>query len=211
MKPRVSWMLAWLASSSIMSGCGTTVYSVKIPLSERPEAAFADAPHVAIEDMRDDIARETRVSGSLSGCRRWYGDDSYQPPKLVYLDRLIAERVPSATPVHITLDVFDTIEYCDNTANRGAAAAAAGASAGAGMPIIIPANTRPGGDSVHVQLAGEINGVPFDSSRAFDYDGLPYKFTEMPSANGKYREFMRRIMAEIADEIVARLPATPAQ
>jgi hypothetical protein len=200
-------MLIWLATSLLIIGCGSSVYSVKIPLSERPEAVYADAPHVAIEDKRDDVARKTRVNGSLFSCKRWYGDDTYQPPKLVYLDHLIAERVPSTTQVNLRLDVFDTIEYCDNTANRGAAAAATGASAGAGLPIFVPASTRPGGDSVHVQLAGEINGVPFDVSRAFDYDGLPYKFTEMPAANSTYREYLRKMMAEMADEIVAKLPA----
>ena len=74
----------------------------------------------------------------------------------------------------------------------------------------MPANTIPGGDSVHVHLAGEINGVPFDVRRAFDYDGLPYKFLEMPAANSTYRERLRKMMGEMADEIVAKLPAARA-
>jgi hypothetical protein len=67
-----------------------------------------------------------------------------------------------------------------------------------------------GGDSLHVRISGEINGVPFDVKRAFNYDGLPYRFTEMPSANATYRDLLRKAMAEIADEIVARLPAKAA-
>ena len=205
MKTRVALALAWMAGMSLITGCGTSVYSVKIPFSENPEAVFADAPHVTVEDKRDDAARETHVGGGLSRCIRWYGDDTFQPPKLVYLDHLIAERVPPATPVTIRLDTFDTIEYCDNTADRGAAAAVGGVTG-----VFIPATSRPGGDSVHVQLVGEINGVPFDVKRAFDYDSLPYKFLEMPAANSTYRELMRKMMGEMADEIVAKLPAASA-
>lgn len=202
MKARASFAPAWLAVVSLISGCGTSVYSVKIPLSETPEAVFADAPHVTIEDMRKEDERITHVNASIFSCQRWYGDETYQPPKLVYLDRLIADRVPPATPVSIRLVKFDTIEFCDNTADRGAAAAMGGATG-----VFIPATTRPGGDSVHVHLVGEINGAPFDVKRAFDYDGLPYKFLEMPAANSTYRELLRKMMDEIADEIVAKLPA----
>ena len=210
MKARVSLALACVAGVSIITGCGTSVYSVRIPFSENPEAVFVDSPHVTIEDTRDEDARTTHVNPSIFSCQRWYGDDTYQPPKLIYLDKLIAERVPAATPVSIRLDKFDTVEYCDNTANRAAAAGVAGASGATGTPIYMPANTIPGGDSVHVHLAGEINGVPFDVRRAFDYDGLPYKFLEMPAANSTYRERLRKMMGEMADEIVAKLPAARA-
>jgi hypothetical protein len=210
MKARVTLVLALMAAVTVLSGCGTSVYSVKIPFSENPEAVYADAPHVAIEDMRDQGERVTHVNASIFSCQRWYGDDTYQPPKIVYLDSLIANRVPPSIQVSIRLDKFDTIEYCDNTAERGAAAAAAGATAASGMPIFLPANTKPGGDSVHVHLAGEINGVPFDVKRAFDYDLLPYKFLEMPAANSTYRELLRKMLGDMADEIVAKLPAAPA-
>ena len=202
MKKRVSLVLAWIAGISLITGCGTSIYSVKIPFSESPEAVYADAPHVTIEDTRIDEDRTTHVGGGLFSCKRLYGDDTYQPPKLVYLDHLIAARVPSTTPVSIRLDTFDTIEYCDNTADRGAASAVGGVTG-----VFIPATTRPGGDSVHVQLVGEINGVPFDVSRAFDYDGLPFKFGQMPASNSTYRELLRKMMNEMADEIVAKLPA----
>src|SRR5688572_5120211 len=111
MKARVSLALALMAGTSLITGCGTSIYSVKIPFSEKPEAVFADAPHVTIEDTRTEDDRTTHVGGGLFSCQRWYGDDTYQPPKLVYLDHLIAERVPPATQVSIRLDTFDTIEY----------------------------------------------------------------------------------------------------
>jgi hypothetical protein len=200
MKKRVSMALAWMAGIFLIGGCGQSVYSVRIPLSATPDAVFADAPHVTIEDLRDENERITRVNASIFSCQRWYGDETYQPPKLVYLDRLIADRVPPTMPVSIRLATFDTIEYCDNTADRGAASAVGGVTG-----VFIPATTRPGGDSVHVHLAGEINGIPFDVKRAFDYDGLPYKFQEMPAANSTYRELLRKAMGELADEIVAKL------
>lgn len=190
----------------LLGGCGSTIYNVKIPLTANPEAVVEDASHVVIEDTRDRKSRETHTGGGLFSCQRWYGDDTFQPPKLVALDKLIAARVPAGTPVRIRLDRFDTIEYCENTANRAGAAAAAGASGATGMPIYMPASTVPGGDSLHLRLAGEINGVPFEVSRAFDYDGLKRKFSEMPSANATYRELLQKAMGELADEIVARLP-----
>jgi hypothetical protein len=42
-------------------------------------------------------------------------------------------------------------------------------------------------------------------SRMFDYENMPYGFTQMPSANETYRETLRKQLAEMADEIVATL------
>jgi len=185
-----------------LGGCTTGIYGVQIPFNNgAPEAVYADAPHVTIEDARDEDARRTHVGGGLSRCERWYGDNAYQPPKLVYLDHLIAARVPASTTVKIRLDAFDTLERCDNFSNRSTAGL---------IPGLAP---RPisGGDSVNVHVVGEINGVPFNASRSFPYDGLPYKeLTQMPSANPTYRELMHRLMDEIADEIVAKLPVAAA-
>jgi len=194
--------LAWMVGAVSLTGCTTGIYGVKMPLnSAAPEAVYTDAPHVNIEDTRDDEARRTHVGGGLSRCERWYGDAAFQPPKLVYLDHLIAARVPASTPVNIRLDVFDTLERCDNYSNRSTAGL---------IPGYVP-KPIPGGDSMNVQVAGEINGVPFNTSRGFDYSGLPYKeLTQMPSDNPTYRELMHKLMDEIADEIVAKLPAAPA-
>jgi hypothetical protein len=186
-----------MAGASLLTGCTTGIYGVKVPLNDKPDAVYADASHVTIEDTRAAEARRTHVGGGLSRCERWYGDDAYQPPKLVYLDHLIAARVPASTPVKIRLDVFDTLERCDNFSNRSTAGL---------IPGVVP-KPIPGGDSVNVQVAGEINGVPFNASRSFDYSSLPYKeLTQMPSDNPTYRELMHKLMDEIADEIVGKLP-----
>jgi hypothetical protein len=194
--------LAWMVGAASLTGCTTGIYGVKMPLnSAAPEAVYADAPHVSIEDTRNAEARRTHVGGGLSRCERWYGDDAFQPPKLVYLDHLIATRVPASTTVNIRLDVFDTLERCDNFSNQSTAGL---------IPGYVP-KPIPGGDSMNVHVAGEINGVPFNASRGFDYSGLPYKgLTQMPSDNPTYRELMHKLMDEIADEIVAKLPAPPA-
>ena len=64
----------------------------------------------------------------------------------------------------------------------------------------------PGGDSVLIRLEGEINGVPFDLSRGFDYEDLPYNaLSEMPASNPTYRQRMTTAMNEIADELAALL------
>ena len=195
--------LLFMAGAVSLTGCTTGIYGVKMPLNPAtPEAIYTDAPHITIEDTRDAEARRTHVGGGLSRCERWYGDNAFLPPKLVYLDHLIAARVPASTPVKIRLDVFDTLERCDNYSNRSTAG-------------LIPGYVQKpieGGDSMNVHLAGEINGVPFNASRGFDYSGLPYKeFTQMPSDNPTYRELMHKLMEEIADEIVVKLqaPAAP--
>ena len=190
----------------LLAGCGTTIYSVRIPLTPDPAAGAADAPNVFIDDQRPAGESITHTGRGRFSCARWYGDDTFQPPKLAALDQLIAARVPGNVRVHVELHRFDTIEYCENTANAGGAAAAAGASAATGNPIHVPATRVPGGDSVHLRLAGSINGAPFDVQRVFDYEGLRYKFGEMPSANPRYRELLWKCLGELADEIVAQPP-----
>lgn len=130
----------------------------------------------------------------------------YVPSKIEYLRQLLAWRAPADAAVNVPLRRFDTIEFCENTANRAGAAAAAGASGATGSPVYIPAQSVPGGDSVLVRLTGEVNGLPFDLSRRFDYEDLPYNtLTEMPAANPTYRERMTNALDEIADELVALL------
>jgi hypothetical protein len=199
--------LVLLLVASLNAGCGTTIFSVRVPLAEGPQTvATTDAPNIIIEDRRPASELKVHTGGGLARCERWYGDDTYVPPKLVYLEQLLAERLPD-TAVRVQLQRFDTVEYCDNTANKGAAAAVAGATGALGTPVFIPARDIPGGDSVLVRVVGDVNGVPFDVSRRFDYSDLPYGFNEMPSANPGYRERLRRAMLEIADEIAAMIPA----
>jgi hypothetical protein len=196
--------------SLLLAGCGTSIYSVRIPLMETP-VAVAGAANVVIRDARPDAERSTHTGRNPFRCERWYGDANFEPSRLATLQQLIAERIPADTGVELRLDRFDAIEYCENTANRAGAAAVAGASGAMGTPIYLPAGTVPGGDSVHLRLAGEVNGAAFDVFRAFDYDGLPYKFGDMPSSNARYRELLWTSMRQIADEIVAKIPtgATP--
>ncbi|HKE96177.1 MAG TPA: hypothetical protein VKB34_17850, partial [Povalibacter sp.] len=127
--------------------------------------------------------------------------------KPAYLQQLIAQRVAQDKNAHVRLQRFDTIEYCDNTANKAAAAAVAGATGATGHSVYVPTRNVPGGDSVLIRLQGEINGMPFEASRSFDYSNLSYRFNEMPAANPQYRAQFQQAMNEIADEIVAKLVA----
>lgn len=197
--------LLLLLTIILQAGCGTTIFSVRVPLAEGPQIAGTDAPNIIIEDLRPASELEVHTGGGLARCERWYGDNTYVPSKLVYLEQLLAARVPDTT-VRVQLQRFDTVEYCDNTANKAAAAGVAGATGASGAPIYIPTRNIPGGDSVLVRLVGDINGVPFDISRRFDYSDLPYGFTEMPSANPGYRERLRLAMLAIADELAAKIP-----
>lgn len=195
--------LTLVLSLSLQAGCGTTIFGVRVPLAESGQAASTDTGAVIIEDQRPASERKTHTGGGLARCERWYGDDTYIPSKLVYLERLLAERVAGAA-VRVRLQRFDTVEYCDNTANRAAAAAAAGASGASGNPLFIPARNIAGGDSVLVRLAGDINGATFDISQRFNYSDLSYGWSELPAANPAYHERMRLALAVIADEIAAQ-------
>lgn len=86
---------------------------------------------------------------------------------------------------------------------RHLAAAAAGASGALGAHVYIPPTKQPGGDSVFIRVIGQINGVPFDIFREFDYSDL--KFSNLPAENPAYIERLRKVMDEIADEIVTKL------
>lgn len=205
---RILHRLVLLLTISLQAGCGTSIFSLRVPLAEGAQAVVTDAPNIVIEDRRPATELEVHTGGSgLRRCERWYGDDTYVPSKLVYLEQLLAERFPDAT-VRVRLQRFDTIEYCDNTANRAAVSAVAGASSATGNQVFVTSRDIPGGDSVLVRLVGDINGVPFDASRDFDYSDLPYGITEMPASNPAYRERLKLAMRAIADEIAAKnLPA----
>jgi hypothetical protein len=194
-----------LLASILLAGC-TSIFTVRIPLGNGTPPSRTDSAVIAIDDQRPASARVVHTGGGLDRCERWYGDDSYVPPKIEYLQQLLVERAPADATVEVRLQRFDTIEFCDNTANRAGAAGATGASGALGTPVYFPAKRIPGGDSVLVRLSGEINGVPFDLSRGFDYEDLPYTaLTEMPAANPTYRERMTNAVNEIADELVALL------
>jgi hypothetical protein len=199
--------LILLLSISLLAGCGTSIFSLRVPLAEATRGLAADAPNIVIEDQRPAAELAVHTGGSVLGrCERWYGDDTYVPSKLVYLEQLLAERFP-VTTVRVRLQRFDTVEYCDNTANTEAVFVP-GAGGSNENQVFVTSRDIPGGDSVFVRLVGDINGVPFDASREFDYSDLPHGFVEMPASNPAYRERLKRAMRAIADEIAANLPAT---
>ncbi len=194
--------LALVLASAALGGCGQHIYNLKVPLDAPAQTVAAPTPDIRIDDLRPEGERVVHTGGGLFRCERWYGDDTYDPPKLAYLQQLLAMRTSAA--LHLSLERFDTIEYCENTARRASAAAAYGASAGAGgTPIYIPSRDLPLGDSVLIRLKGGANGKPFDVQRQFDYSDLTWRFLEMPAANPQYRERFRTALAQMADEIAA--------
>ena len=185
--------LLWVAS------CAHTHYNLRIPLTEVRGAVFNDAANVVITDTRPPRERTTHLGKNIHGCERWFGDDTFHPNKLVYLDSLIAERVSRKTAVHIRLVRFDTVEYCQSSGTSAGAAAARNSGA-RGVPAFEAGAEV--GDSVHLRLAGTINDVAFDVSRTFDYGFLEYTFPRTASSNYTYRALLRDRLDQMADEIV---------
>jgi hypothetical protein len=190
--------LVLLATLCVVS-CAHTLYNLRIPLTEVRGAVFNDAANVVITDTRPPRERTTHLGKNIHGCERWFGDDTFHPNKLVYLDSLIAERLSRKTEVHIRLARFDTVEYCQSSGTSDGAAAARNSGA-RGLPAFEEGAVV--GDSVHLRLAGTINDVAFDVSRTFDYGFLEYTFPETPSSNYIYRALLRDRLDQMADEIV---------
>jgi hypothetical protein len=190
-------------SAVFLGGCGHTLYDVRIPLSETGAVATADSPRVLIEDARDPAERRTHLGKDIWSCERWFGDEVFQPPKLAWLDALVAESVPPGTSVHLHLERFDIVEFCQNSGKPGGSAAARNAGARtlprfeAGAAI---------GDTVLLRLAGTINGVAFDVARSFDYGNLPYTSPDPPSSHPMYRALLRENVRRLVDEIVRKIP-----
>lgn len=191
-----------LTVACALTGCGT-IYSVRVPLADAAQPATLVAIHLTIEDRRPEADRKTHLTPGT--CARSYGDETYIPSKLTHLEQLLAKRVPPDTKARIELQKFDTIEYCENSARAAGASAAAGASGAVGTSVYLSPTKEPGGDSLFIRVIGQINDVPFDLTRAFDYSDL--KYTNLPSENPAYLDRLRKAMEEIADEMVTKLPA----
>jgi hypothetical protein len=188
--PSSRLLLSIVAAS--LSACGTSIYSLRVPLDAKAIEAPPSHPAVSLEDLRPAAERKTHVAGGLWSCQRWYGDETYQPSKVDYLVHLLAIRLPPDAQARLTLRRFDTIEYCDDYSDRAAASAVGMSRA--------PAPER---DFVRISIAGEINARPFEITNKFIYGGLPYPFPQMPASNPVYVERLRAAFAEAADAIVA--------
>jgi len=193
-----------LASIAILlGGCSHTLYDVRIPLTEAGAAGTADAPRVVIDDVRDPAERKTHLGKDIWSCERWFGDEVFQPSKLVWLDGLIAESIPPGTSVRLRLERFETVEFCQNSGKPGGSAAARNAGAKT-LPQFDAGAAM--GDTVLLRLAGTINGVVFDVARSFDYGNLPYTSPDPPSSHPMYRALLRENMRRLIDEIVRKIP-----
>jgi len=187
----------------LLGGCGHTLYDVRIPITEAGAVAAADAPRVVIEDVRDPAERKTHLGKDIWSCERWFGDEVFQPPKLAWLDALIAESTPPSTSVRLRLERFDTVEFCENPGKPGGSAAARNSGAKTLPQFDAGAAT---GDTVLLRLAGTINGVAFDVTRSFDYGNLPYTSPDPPSSHPQYRALLRENLRRLIDEIVRKIP-----
>jgi hypothetical protein len=194
-----------LLTAMLLSGCGTTTQTLRVPLHEGPRPLMTDTSHITVRDLRPPAEREVRT-GPIFSCERRYGDDTFIPSKFEYLKYLLAARLPRGEGLRLRIEHFDIIEYCEDRANKAGAAAATGASYAAGNGTVHVATGVPGGDSVLVFLQADVGGNYVKVSRRFDYSDLKWKFTELPAANAEYRNRLRKALGEIADEIVERMP-----
>jgi hypothetical protein len=198
--------------------CGFGVFGVRATLEEDATAAAVDPSNVVVEDHRDKNLAKTHVrprddveEAEKSVCTRWYGDATFTPSKVRYLEQLLAARIPPGATLELSLDRLDAVEHCDQTSARTVAAAQGGALAGIGVFVgkITPEEV-PGGDNFVIRVKGTANGKAFEVKRAFVYNDLPIRSIDFPPENADYRDRLRLAFAAAADEI-AKIAYPPAQ
>ena len=150
-----------------------------------------DSPRVTIEDHRPAKDLKPHLGKDISSCERWFGDNTFEPSKLVYLDNELAQRTPADTNVHVRLKRFDIIEYCEHSI--GGSASEAAAAGGGRIRGFTPGPVV--GDTVFIRIAGDVNGSSFDVSRQFDY-GTLYRSPDIPSESPRYRALLRAKLDE---------------
>lgn len=180
-----------------LAACETSSHPLKISLVEDPTIAVDDSPRIVIDDARPHRERLPHRGKDISRCERWFGDEMFLPSKLIYLDQRVAERTPNSVKVHLRLTRFDVVEYCEHAAGGNSTSAAMNANKS--LPGFTPQPVV--GDTVVLRLAGDINGVPFDVSRQFDY-GTLYRSPRKPASYPAYQALLRSRLEQIIDKIV---------
>ena len=199
---RASVAVLLTSGAYLLVGCATSMKSRRIALIEDPKVTVEDSSRVTIDDVRPRNDRVPHRGRNFARCERWFGDDTFTPSKLAYLDKLIAESTPADRHVHIRLTRFAIVEYCEFTAggnSTGAARVSGGVVPGFNEAPVV-------GDTVVMRLAGEIDGKPFDVTRDFDY-GAIYRSPRTPSSYLMYRILLRDRLDQMVDEILGIIPS----
>ena len=194
-------ILALLATLGL-TAC-ETAQSIRVPLQAVQTPVVAT--RVDIDDQRPEAELQFHYGKGLLDCERWYGDLTFEPAKVEFLRQQVAARLPPGRSVTLSLLQLDTIEFCEDTSSRAAAAAAYGASSASGFPVYMSSGV-PGGDRFELRTRGAIEGQPFELRRVFDYSDI--RFSNLPSESLEYRERIQKAFASAADEIVAKVGAT---
>jgi hypothetical protein len=187
-----------IATMFCLTGCAS---QIRIAL-EYPEAVSSGVATVSVVDARSKQEREFHLGGRPHYYRS-YGDDSFVPPKVAYLRRVIEARAPPDAKVELTVSGFETIEYCDGTVERTRPLALSAVVGGmTGGKVVLPGDVPPNikGDKFTLHLVGTVNGTPFDISEQFDYDDI--RFTNFPAENSEYRQRIQRAISAAVDRLL---------
>jgi hypothetical protein len=198
MRLALTWVLVGCCLAG--SGCQSAVHRVKIPLGDEVSVAAPGAvARISIEDLRPVADRRPRRGKQIMSCEHWFGDDSFIPSRVSYLQARVAQRTRDDMRIHIRLLRFDVVEYCEFVRGGDSTGAAKTSSGSMGFT---PAPVN--GDTVIMRLAGEVDGVPFDQSSRFDY-GTMYSFPDPPSSSPAYRAQLRARLDLLIDDIVNKV------
>jgi hypothetical protein len=181
----------------VIGGACAYTQPVHLPVSRQSETTLA---RVQLEDARPSERKRQFVVYGEKRCVVAAGDDFIEPSKLEYLRSLLAERLAPAQPIRIRIERFDTIERCEKTLAKTPRSAPHGELAAAGEGRGRAASgEQPSGDDFTLQLAGSLDGRPFQFRRSFDYGDLD--FSGSPGSNARYRARIQQLFAEFVQEL----------
>lgn len=200
MVSRLAPTLVVVVCALAIGGCQSTVRRLKISLfDEFADAVPAQLARVSIEDMRPASERRPHRGKDIMSCERWFGDDTFVPSRIAYLRKRVADRTRADMAVHIRLERFDVVEYCEFSKPGDATGAATSQAGSTGFKTAAMY-----GDTVILRLAGDVNGVPFDQSSTFDY-GAMYHFPNAPSTSPDYLRQLRGRIDLLIDGVVNKV------
>ena len=93
MNSRIARLLMTCAATSMLTACGPSIYSLRVPLNDTATLSTVGGS-VTIDDQRPEAERKVHTGGGLISFRRHYGDETYVPAKVECLRQLLQARVP---------------------------------------------------------------------------------------------------------------------
>jgi len=123
--------------------------------------------------------------------------------KITYLRQVIESRAPPRAHLNVVIERFETLEYCDETAQKLVPASVIKDL----LDSMASTENLSAGNIFVLRVAGKINGTPFDVSKGFDYHDV--KYLSFPSESPEYQRRISQALQRAVDEVLVSGSAPP--